>query len=108
MEYFVPCKLLIGPAQDFIQKCVHGGQYAIDEARRCDSEKLYDPNSEYRSDFVKIDLNSAYTSAMVNMPLPLGYPKYVSGNPIEILTDGICFLHINVTKVELKSCLNKS
>ena len=105
MEYFVPCKLLIGPAQDFIQKCVHGGQYAIDEVCKCDSEKLYDPNSKYRSDFVKIDLNSAYTSAMVNMPLPLGYPRYVCGNHIE---DGICFLHINVTKVELISCLVKS
>ena len=108
MEYFVPCKLLIGPAQDFIQKCVHGGQYAIDEVCRYDSEILYDPDSKYHSDFVKIDLNSAYTSAMVNMSLPLGYPRYVCGNHIEISNDCICFLHINVTKVELKSCLVKS
>ena len=108
MEYFVPCKLLIGPAQDFIQKCVHGGQYAIDEVCKCDSEILYDPDSKYHSDFVKIDLNSAYTSAMVNMSLPLGYPRYVCGNHIEISNDCICFLHINVTKVELKSCLVKS
>ena len=108
MEYFVPCKLLIGPPQDFIQKCVHGGQYAINEVCRCDSEILYDPDSEYHSDFVKIDLNSAYTSAMVNMSLPLGYPRYVCGNHIEISNNCICFLHINVTKVELKSCLVKS
>ena len=107
MEYFVPCKLLIGPVQNFIQKCVHGGQYAIDKVSRCDSEKLYDPDSKYDSDFVKIDLNSAYASAMVNMPLPLGYPKPLDldQNNIEILTDCICFLHINVTKVELNlSC----
>ena len=83
-------KPLDGGLQEFIRKCLHGGQYGMK------------PPGKYHLEdqtFVKIDLNSAYTSAMVNMKIPYNYPKTIKKEEFDINSEKVQFLQIKVTKV---------
>ena len=43
--------------------------------------------------FVKVDLNSAYTSAMVNMKIPYNYPTIIKKEDFNINSEKLQFLH---------------
>ena len=90
LRYFIPCKPLDGGLQEFIRKCLHGGQYGMKPAGKYHLED---------QPFVKIDLNSAYTSAMVNMKIPYNYPKTIKKEEFDINSEKVQFLQIKVTKV---------